>query len=220
MSLLLGLVTLGFLGLLLAGKILTVLELRSLDHEFRQKQNRIAELERDLETSRRKYLIALKAEGIAKHRVSQLKAQFTGLKQNLEQIELKKIEQQARKDRDLEQKLEALVMVALGGTSVRRDSHFKRVIAVIKKLIDLEKQSSSEELLAAIQEKLAEMGQTGFDEAADRAASKGAVDSDDSDAEMGQAGFGEAEAQAASNGAADGDDSDNVPARTDPQPMV
>jgi len=161
MSWLLGLTALGFLGLLLGGKILTVLELRALEEEFRRNQHRIAELNEALDTSRRKYLLALKAEGTAKRKLVNLKTRFAHLKQHLEQIEATVAQQRAREQQELEHALEVLVMKALGGPSVRRDSHFKRVMGVIRDLIDLEKHGSSEELIAAVQEKLAEMGRAG-----------------------------------------------------------
>ncbi len=167
-SLLLGFITLGFLLLLLLGKTLSAWELRALNHEYRANQNQIAELEEDLDTSRRKYLIALKAEGVAKHKASQGKARLASLKQHLEQLEKTAVQQEAQKQKSLEQNLEGLVMKALGGTSVRRDSQFKRVMKVIHQLIDLEKESNNEDLIAAIQEKIDGLGRKGLIEAADR----------------------------------------------------
>jgi hypothetical protein len=153
----LGLITLGFLALLLLGRMLTVLEIRSLDRDHRHLQNQISELEGDLDTSRRKYLIALKAEGVARHKLTQVKTRHANLKQNLDQIELTTVQQKAQQQKAVEQKIEALVMEALGGPSVRRDTQFKQVMGVIHQLIDLEKHKKSEDLIAAIQDKLAEI---------------------------------------------------------------
>ena len=158
MSSLLGLITLGFLAVLLMGRILTGLEIRSLDHEHRGNVRQIGELEEDLDTSRRKYLIALKAEGVAKQKLAHLRTRRTNMKQQMEQIELTMQQQEAQEHQELEHTLEVLVMKALGGPSARRDTHFKRVMKVIRGLIDVEKQGNSEELLTVVQEKLAEMG--------------------------------------------------------------
>ena len=70
MTVFLGFMALGFLVLLLAGKTLTAVETRSLEWQYRTNQHRIIDLDADLETSQRKYLIALKAEGMAKHKMS------------------------------------------------------------------------------------------------------------------------------------------------------
>ena len=161
MPFLLGSATIGFLVLLLIGKILTVLELRSQDQTYRRNQRRIAELGEALDTSRRKYLIALKAEGVAKQKLAHQKTRFANMKQHLEQIELTAVQQKAKQQQDLNHKLEVLVMKAMGGPSARRDSHFKRVMSVIMGLIDLEAEGGSEEVVAVVQKKLAEMGQTG-----------------------------------------------------------
>jgi hypothetical protein len=164
----LGFATLGCLLLLLLIRALTVWELRSMDSEHRQIQHQISETEEDLDTSRRKYLIALKAEGVAKHKVSQARTNLTARKQHLEQLELTELQQEARKEKELEQKLEALVMDALGGSSVRRDSQFKRVMKVIQQLIDLEKRNQGGDLISAIQQKIKEMGREGLVEAAEK----------------------------------------------------
>ena len=148
----LGLITLGFLTLLIMGRMLTVLELRSLERDHRRHQSQISELEGDLDTSRRKYLIALKTEGVARHKLTQVKTRHANLKQNLDQIELTAVQQEAQQQKAVEQKIEALVMEALGGPSVRRDSQFKQVMGVIHQLIDLEKHKKSEDLIEAIQD--------------------------------------------------------------------
>lgn len=162
MSFLLGSVTLGFLILLLIGKILTVLELRSQDQAYRRNQRHIAELGEALDTSRRKYLIALKAEGVARQKLAHQKTRFVNMKQHLEQIELTAAQQRAKQQQDFDHKLEVLVMKAMGGPSARRDSHFRRMMSVIKELIDLEAAGGSEEVVAVVQKKLAEMGRPGM----------------------------------------------------------
>ncbi len=168
---LMGFATLVFLVLLLLGKTLTAIELRSLERDFRQNQARISELEEDLETSRRKYLIALKAEGVAKHKTSQLRTRLTSLRQQMEHIQATRAQQAAQKDREKGQKLEGLVMHLLGGPSVRKDSQFKRVMKVIDQLVDLEGKGNSEDLFEAIQKKVKEMGREGLL----RAAEKGSI---------------------------------------------
>ena len=65
-----GILTLSFLALLLIIKMLTVLEVRAQDVQYRTNTKKIQDLQEDLDTSRRKYLIAVKAEGVAKHRLS------------------------------------------------------------------------------------------------------------------------------------------------------
>jgi len=161
MSFILGTVTLVFLVLLLAGRILTVLELRSLEQQYRRNLRAISELGEALDTSRRKYLVALKAEGVSKQKLAHMKTRLANVRQHLEQIERTAAERQEREQEQLEHSLEVIVMKALGGPSARRDSHFRRVMKVIKGLIDLEKQNDSEELVTLVQEKLAEMGQAG-----------------------------------------------------------
>ena len=137
------------------------MELRSLERDYRQNQSRFSDLEEDLETSRRKYLIALKSEGVGKHKVSQLRTRCASLKQHLEQLEITAAQQETQKVENLQSKLEGFVMNALGGSTVRRDSQFKRVMKVINQLVDLENQENSEELVAAIQKKI-----SGLDERA------------------------------------------------------
>lgn len=166
----LGFDALAFLVLLLLGKTLTVLELRALERDYRQHQGRIADLEEALDTSRRKYLIALKAEGVSKHRASQLKTRLASVRQHLEQLEKTAAQQEARRAQELKQKLEGLVMRALGGATVRRDSQFKRVMKVIHQLVDLHDEENSEELIAAIQKKIEEMGREGLLKAAEQGA--------------------------------------------------
>lgn len=157
---LLGLVALGGLAVLLIGKILTVIELRSQDQNYRQNLYKISEIENDLDTSRRKYLIALKAEGVAKNRVSQLKTRLASLKQHMEQIALTAAQEASRKKREKEQALELAVLQAMGGAS-HRDNHFLRVMKVIKQLIDLEEHKSNDEVIKAVQEALAELDKQG-----------------------------------------------------------
>ena len=62
-----GILTLSFLALLLIVKMLTVLEVRAQDVEYRNNAKKIQDLQEDLDTSRRKYVIAVKAEGVAKN---------------------------------------------------------------------------------------------------------------------------------------------------------
>lgn len=169
MSVLMGFATLGFLLLLLLAKMLSSLELRARDSDFRHNQARISDIEQDLDTSRRKYLIAIKAEGVGKHRLSQSKSRLASLRQHLEQLNHTATQKAERKVKDQEQRLEGLVMQALGGTSVRRDSQFKRVMKVIRQLVDLEKDGDSEQVMAAIQEKISQMGRKGLIEAAEKA---------------------------------------------------
>lgn len=52
-------------------------------------------------------------------------------------------------------------MEALGGLTARCDSHFKRVTSTIEQLIDLYKKTNSEQVIAAVQEKLVEMSKIG-----------------------------------------------------------
>ena len=154
----LGLVAIGFLGLLLAGKILTVMELRAQEQVYRKNLFRISEIESDLETSRRKYLIALKAEGVAKNRVSKLRMREASLKQHMDQIALTEAQEEARKNREKEQALELAVLQAMGGPA-HRDSHFLRVMKVIKQVIDLEAKNSNEEIMKAVQTALVEVAE-------------------------------------------------------------
>jgi hypothetical protein len=164
----LGFSALGFLVMLLLGRMFTVMELRSLERDYRQNQSRFSDLEEDLETSRRKYLIALKSEGVGKHKVSQLRTRCASLKQHLEQLEITAAQQESKKAENLQGKLEGLVMKALGGATVRRDSQFKRVMKVINQLVDLENKENGEELVAAIQKKIAGLGREGLLRVADR----------------------------------------------------
>ena len=103
-----GILTLSFLALLLIIKMLTVLEVRAQDVQYRTNTKKIQDLQEDLDTSRRKYLIAVKAEGVAKHRLSQLKTRFANLKQHFEQIQISTANQE-----ELELTLERVVMEAV-----------------------------------------------------------------------------------------------------------
>ncbi|MBT3604010.1 MAG: hypothetical protein HN521_13200 [Candidatus Latescibacteria bacterium] len=156
----LGVVALLFLTVLLVAKILTVLELKSKEQTYRRNLYKITAIESNLESSRRKYLIGLKAEGVAKNRVSQLKTRLATLKQHMEQLTLSAAQDAARKHREKEQVLEMAVLQAMGGTE-HRDSHFLRVMKVIRQLIDLEDQGSNDAVVKAVQVALAEMDKNG-----------------------------------------------------------
>ncbi len=153
----LGFLALGFLVFLLVGKMLVVYELKSQDQVYRKNLHKISEIESDLESSRRKYLIALKAEGVAKHRVSQLRTRLASMKQHAEQLALTAAQEVSRKKREKEQALELAVLQAMGGTS-HRDSHFLRVMKVITQLVDVEKQLSDGEIIDAVRQALEQLG--------------------------------------------------------------
>ena len=155
-----GLVALLFLVALLISKILAVLELKAKEQTYRRNLHKISEIESNLESSRRKYLIALKAEGVAKNRVSQLKTRLATLKQHMEQLALSAAQEESRKRREKEQVLEMAVLQAMGGAE-HRDSHFLRVMKVIRELINLEDQSNPDAVVKAVQVALAEMDKNG-----------------------------------------------------------
>jgi len=155
-----GLVALLFLTVLLVSKILTVLELKAKEQTYRRNLHKISEIENNLESSRRKYLIALKAEGVAKNRVSQLKTRLATLKQHMDQLALSAVQDAARKRREKEQVLEMAVLQAMGGAE-NRDSHFLRVMKVIKQLINLEEQNNNEAVVKAVKVALEEMDKNG-----------------------------------------------------------
>jgi hypothetical protein len=152
-----GVITLSFLALLVVVKMLTVLETRSQDLQFRNNTRRTQETTEELDVSRRKYLIAVKSEGVSKHKLSQLKTRWA----NLKQIQITSAQHEQRTEKEIELTLEKVVMEALGGPTARRDSHFKRVMKVIAQLIDLDKENNSEDLISTVQEKLAEMSKDG-----------------------------------------------------------
>lgn len=156
----LGVVALILLTILLVSKILAVLELKAKEQLYRRNLHKITEIENHLESSRRKYLIALKAEGVAKNRVSQLRTRLATLKQHMEQLAMSAAQDAARKRREKEQVLEMAVLQAMGGAE-KRDSHFLRVMKVLKQLIDLEDQNSDEAVVKAVQEALKEMDKNG-----------------------------------------------------------
>lgn len=156
----LGVVALIFLTILLVSKILAVLELKSKEQTYRKNLHKISDIENHLESSRRKYLIALKAEGVAKNRVSQLKTRLATLKQHMEQLAMSAAQDAARKRREKEQVLEMAVLQAMGGAQ-QRDSHFLRVMKVLKQLIDLEGQKSDADVVQAVQKALSEMDKNG-----------------------------------------------------------
>ena len=128
-----GILTLSFLALLLIIKMLTVLEVRAQDVQYRTNTKKIQDLQEDLDTSRRKYLIAVKAEGVAKHRLSQLKTRFANLKQHFEQIQISTANQEERRQKELELTLERVVMEAV-----------QRMEAVQQKLVEMSEDGSLE----------------------------------------------------------------------------
>lgn len=164
----LGFIALGFLVLLMAGKILVVFELKSQNQVYRKNLHKISDIEDNLESSRRKYLIALKAEGVAKHRVSQLKTRLASLKQHAEQLALTAAQEVARKKREKEQVLELAVLQAMGGAA-HRDSHFLRVMKVITQLIDVEEKKTDQEVVEAVRQALEQLGSEGMIEENGRA---------------------------------------------------
>ena len=160
-----GLAALLFLTILLVSKILTVMELKSKEQTYRRNLYKISEIESNLETSRRRYLIGLKAEGVAKNRVAQLKTRLATLKQHMEKLALSAAQEETRQHSEKEQILEMAVLQAMGGAA-HRDSHFLRVMKVIKELISLEDQNNPEAVVKAVQVALAEMSKDGEPEAA------------------------------------------------------
>ena len=168
-----GVITLSALALLVVVKMLTVLETRSQDMQYRNNTKRIQEMAEELDTSRRKYLVAVKAEGLCKHKLSQLKTRWASLKQNLEQIQITSAQREQRRGKELELTMEKVVMEALGGPTARRDSHFKRVMRVISQVIDMDKQNNSEQLISSVQDKLADMVKDGSLDASPLAKNKG-----------------------------------------------
>lgn len=108
-----GTITLSALVLLLIVKMLTVLEVSAQDVQYRNNTKRIQDLQEDLDTSRRKFVIAVKAEGVAKNRLSQLKMRFANLKQHFEQIQISAAAQKQRRQKELKLTLERVVMEAL-----------------------------------------------------------------------------------------------------------
>ena len=108
-----GTITLSALVLLLIVKMLTVLEVSAQDVQYRNNTKRIQDLQEDLDTSRRKFVIAVKAEGVAKNRLSQLKMRFANLKQHFEQIQISAVAQEQRRQKELKLTLERVVMEAL-----------------------------------------------------------------------------------------------------------
>ena len=155
-SIFLGFTTLVFLLLLLVGKILVVYELKSQDQVYRKNLHKISEIESGLESSRRRYLVALKVEGVAKNRVSQLKTRLATLKQHAEQLARTAAYEAASKEQAKERALEKAVLDAMGGTA-RHSSHFLRVMEVITQLMDLKDIKNNQEIVDAVNEALKKM---------------------------------------------------------------
>jgi hypothetical protein len=156
----LGLAALVLLTVLLVSKILMTLELRAKEETYRRNLFKISETESALETSRRRYLIGLKAEGVAKNRVSQLKTRLATHKQHMEKLTQSANQEASRKTREKEQLLEKAVLDAMGGAH-NRDSHFLRVMKVIRQLINLDDQNDTETIVKAVQAALVEMDKNG-----------------------------------------------------------
>lgn len=139
------------------GKYLIISEIRRLEDVLRGKQQRLLDTSGRVRVAQQKLTIAQKAEGLATHKVATLRYRFTHLEEQMTQVELLEIRAELEKQREVEIVLDKVVRKALSQAGLEDEDQVKKVMGAISSLIDLEKQGNSDDLIAAIREKLIQL---------------------------------------------------------------
>lgn len=139
------------------GKYLMISEIRRLEDVIRGKQQKLLDVSGRVKVAQQRLLVAQKAEGLAAHKVATLKYRLTNLEEQMVQVELVEIKTELERQREVTFVLDKVIRKALGRGGVEDEDHVRKVVGVITSLIDLEKHGNSDELIAAIREKLIQL---------------------------------------------------------------
>jgi hypothetical protein len=150
-------ITMLLVAAVVLGKYLIISEIRRLEDVIRGKQQKLLDVSGRVKVAQQRLMVAQKAEGLAAHKVATLKYRLTNLEEQLVQVELVEIKAELERQREVTFVLDRVVRQALGRAGVEDEDHVRKVMGVITSLIDLEKQGNSDELIAAIREKLIQL---------------------------------------------------------------
>ncbi|GEM_PF-6615004 len=158
-------ITMLLVAAVVLGKYLVISEIRRLEDVLRGKQQRLLDASGRVKVTQQRLMVAQKAEGLAAHKVATLKYRLTHLEEQLVQVELIEIKAELEKQREVAFVLDRVIRKALSQAGVEDEDHVRKVIGVITGLIDLEKHENSDELIAAIREKLIQLKENPAQEA-------------------------------------------------------
>ncbi len=139
------------------GKYLIISEIRRLEDVIRGKQQRLIDTSGRVRVAQQRLTIAQKGEGLAAHKVATLRYRFTHLEEQMTQVELLEIRAELEKQREVGIVLDKVVRKALSQAGLEDEDQVRKVMGAISNLIDLEKQGNSDDLIAAIREKLIQL---------------------------------------------------------------
>jgi len=147
-------ISLLLVGAVVLGKYLIVCEIRRLEDVVRGRQQRLLEASGKVKVAHQKLAIAQKAEGLAAHKAATLKYRLAGLEDRILDVELQEMKVDLEKQRAVASVLDKVVRKALSQAGIEDEAHVRKVLEAVSSLIDLEKQGGSDDLIAAIREKL------------------------------------------------------------------
>lgn len=136
------------------GKSMAVALVRRYEDTIAGYQKKLADLHTQLKISQQKHVIAKKAEGIAAHKAATLKYRMAQLEDQMTDVELLEVKQELERNREVTVVLDQVVRKALGNIGRGGEERVQKVMGVITTLIDMEKHGTSDDLIAAIREKL------------------------------------------------------------------
>lgn len=139
------------------GKSLVISVIRRFEDVIRVNQQKMVDASGRVKVAHQKYIIAQKAEGLAAHKAAVLKHRLSDLEDQITQVELLEVRSALEKQREVGIILEQVVRRALNQVGIKDETQVQKVMGAISSLIDLEKQGSSEELVAAIRDKLVQL---------------------------------------------------------------
>lgn len=139
------------------GKYLVIAEIRRLEGIIRSKQQKLLDVSERVKVAQQRYVIAQKAEGLAARKVATLKYRLSSLEDQIASVEIMEMKAELDKQQEVGSVLERVVRKALSQVGVEDETQIRKVMGAISSLIDLEKQGSSDELIAAIRDKLIQM---------------------------------------------------------------
>lgn len=197
------------------GKSMAVALVHRYEEAIAGLQKKHTDLHTQVKISQQKLLIAKKAEGIAAHKAATLKNRMAQMEEQMTDVELQEVKHELERNQEVTVVLDKVVRQALGNLGGMGEERVQKVMSVVSALIDMEKHGSSDDLIAAIREKLVAMKE-GLAEGSEGSAQEGAPG-------PGQAASGgrpeDAEAPAPAQGEPGGTDS-SQPARKPTVPLI
>lgn len=141
----------------IVGKSLVISVIRRMEDVIRVNQQKMLDAGGRVKVAHQKYIIAQKAEGLAAHKAAVLRHRLSDLEDQITQVELLEVRTALEKQREVGIILEQVVRRALNQVGIKDEAQVQKLMGAISTLIDLEKQGSSEELVAAIRDKLVQL---------------------------------------------------------------